>query len=644
MAPEAFTPPPPLIGGAHHDAAAAGNDAATRRATEAMVAVLDGESDVDKILLRAAAGAGKSHALMHMVTAALESEACTRVAVTAFANKQTFPLAARLGDTLGAATVCLFVAESRLADVPQNVFDNAAVATKANQIPDSARVVVGVSHKLGAMGERGRLLGRLGEGSNGESPFDVLFVDEAWQLPLHRYVTVEKLAPLTVGVGDVGQLPPIDPGQNPWRGDPGYNPYRAWPTQYEGTEKTFDVELPAVWRPTAEQLPLWRAFYPEWDRLSCVAAPGDRGIELPELPGPARSVWHAVATGDPVLLEVEGLDDAEAPDIDPPLLAQVEALLEPLLASGFATTSQTYDALGRPQGDLRRVDSATPSGDPLVVVLATRNQAVDDAADMVARLTESLGLPEGVIEASTVDSWQGQTNAITIAIHPLSGAEQLDDFNSAFGRLAVTCTRATHGLLMVARSGLATLLGDAPARPGTPLGEPGNRTLPRQTHQRILAAFRRGTLRDGQVFPTPVAEPVNPVVSVDAPATASPEPSSGDRAPSARPHDPLAPHPDWKAAAEYATKAEYGLLVRLVALANSGLAAPSVGDEVNDGVPLSLSWVARKVTVRSDDVDDGTYALLVDDGWTVVEPDPEAIRAVLTDPSGTDRHPTQEVH
>ena len=57
---------------------------------------------------------------------------------------------------------------------------------------------------------------------------------------------------------------------------------------------------------------------------------------------------------------------------------------------------------------------------------------------MVERLTESYDLPAGVLVASTVDSWQGQTNRITVAIHPLSGADQLDDFNSAFGRLAVT--------------------------------------------------------------------------------------------------------------------------------------------------------------------------------------------------------------
>jgi hypothetical protein len=128
------------------------------------------------------------------------------------------------------------------------------------------------------------------------------------------------------------------------------------------------------------------------------------------------------------------------------------------------------------------------------VVLASRNAAVDDAHELVDRLAGTDGLPEGVIAASTVDKWQGQTNRMTVGIHPLSGADELDDFNSAFGRLAVTCTRATHGLLLVTRAGIEDLLADAPPRQGTSRRQPGMRTLPRQTHLRILGAFPRGLL------------------------------------------------------------------------------------------------------------------------------------------------------
>ena len=192
---------------------------------------------------------------------------------------------------------------------------------------------------------------------------------------------------------------------------------------------------------------------------------------------------------------MEGLAPSEAPDVDLPLTHQLERWLDELFSAGFEVESAVYDGEGSPTG-ATRVDgprSGEP-GDPLVVVLATRNQAVDDATLMAERLREKHGLDERDLVVSTVDSWQGQTNAITVAFHPLTGATALDEFNSAFGRLAVACTRATHGLLMLTRTGLDDLLAVAPARPGTPFGEPGVRQLPRQTHQRILATLSRGTI------------------------------------------------------------------------------------------------------------------------------------------------------
>ena len=170
----------------------------------------------------------------------------------------------------------------------------------------------------------------------------------------------------------------------------------------------------------------------------------------------------------------------------------VEQLLDDLLSAGFTLTSTEYDDTGSPTGRQRTSAPGAAGADPLLVILATRNQAVDDATEAVERLQAKHGIDDTDLQASTVDAWQGQTNGITVAVHPLSGAAGLDEFNSAFGRLAVTCTRATHGLLVVTRPGLDDLLADAPARPGTPFGEPGNRRLPRQTHQRILGTFARG--------------------------------------------------------------------------------------------------------------------------------------------------------
>lgn len=491
-----FTPPAETATGDHHSAAASGNTAVALEASEALQAALAGTTDHRRILLKAAAGAGKSFALKRLVQDAVTHERCSRVAIIAFTNKQIHPLAVDIAQALGKEKVCIFVKKGTVNDLPDAVINHVTIAEKTSEIPTDAHVVIATSHKLGAPSELRRQKEALGAGRNGDAPYDVLFVDEAWQLPHYLFDRVNKAAPLWVGVGDVGQLPPLEVGNNPWRGDPGHNPYRAWPTTYtdgKDPDHTWERELPAVWRPPTGALSLWRAFYPEWARLNCVAGPGDRSL-VTDIGGTAGEVWRSVGSGVPTLLEVDGLPPAEAADVDLPLVEYVEALLDALFEAGFTLERAEYDDDANPTG--RRIEARprTHSGDPLVAVLATRNQAVDDAADAVERLREKHDLADKDLVASTVDSWQGQTNGITIAIHPLTGAGELDAFNSAFGRLAVTCTRATHGLLMVSRPGLDPLLGEAPARPGNPYGEPGNRQLPRQTHQRILGTFARATL------------------------------------------------------------------------------------------------------------------------------------------------------
>jgi hypothetical protein len=491
-----FRPPlTPAVEAVHHARAAAQNTAVAEDAVGQLRDALSGGTELKRILLKAAAGAGKSYVLKRLVADAIQHPRCLRVGVIAFQNRQMWPIAASLGETIGKDAVCLFVSQDRYDDVPGEVQANAHVVTTTSEISQDCTVIVSTSHKLGAFGERSRMLSHFGTGVNGESPFDVLFVDEAWQLPHHLFDRIVRFAPIAVGVGDVGQLPPLEIGSNPWRGDSRYNPYRAWPTEYaEDHDGTWATELPAVWRPTAEQLPLWRAFYPEWGQLNCVAAPGDRRLVASGLTGLAEDVWQQVGTGVPTLLEVDGLPAPEAADVDLPLMQFVESLLDELFAAGLSLERTHYDDAGTPSGETLVSKPGDEAADTLVAVLATRNQAVDDATDAVERLREKHGLSETDLVASTVDSWQGQTNGITVAVHPLTGAAALDEFNSAFGRLAVTCTRATNGLLMVSRPGLDQLIGEAPARSGTPFGEPGNRHLPRQTHQRILATFARGTV------------------------------------------------------------------------------------------------------------------------------------------------------
>ena len=104
-------------------------------ASEALAEALDGTAPIDRVLLKAAAGAGKSYALKRLVTEALDHDRCDRVAVIAFTNKQLHPLAESLGKTLGRDKVCLFVKDTTIPDLPRGAADNATVVSTASAIP-----------------------------------------------------------------------------------------------------------------------------------------------------------------------------------------------------------------------------------------------------------------------------------------------------------------------------------------------------------------------------------------------------------------------------------------------------------------------------------------------------------------------------
>lgn len=107
-----FTPPLEATRSAvHHARAAAKNTAVAEEAIGQLRDALSGSSDLERILLKAAAGAGKSYVLKKLVADAIDHPRCLRVAVIAFQNRQLWPIATSLGNTLGRERVCLFPRE-----------------------------------------------------------------------------------------------------------------------------------------------------------------------------------------------------------------------------------------------------------------------------------------------------------------------------------------------------------------------------------------------------------------------------------------------------------------------------------------------------------------------------------------------------
>ena len=205
-------------------------------------------------------------------------------------------------------------------------------------------MIVATCHKLGAL-RRANAVGSFsgsGPADNGETHIDVLFVDEAWQVAHHLFDLVSNAAPVWVGVGDVGQLPPIEVGVEPLARRPGLQPVARVAHRLRRRRAHM---VGSAARGAGDRRPatsaLWRAFYPEWDELDCVAAPGDRGAGLGEMP--AGVAAELGAGGDRRADAPRGRRTAaepEAADIDLPLIEFVESLLDKLFAAGFMLLSR----------------------------------------------------------------------------------------------------------------------------------------------------------------------------------------------------------------------------------------------------------------------------------------------------------------
>ena len=263
-----------------------------------------GSAELERILLKAAAGAGKSYVLKQLVADAVDHPTCLRVAVIAFQNRQLWPLAAvaREDARQGPTSACSS-SKDRYDDVPDDVHAQrrrsspppAAIPDDVRRRSSPPRTSSGRSASASACSttsgpaptvrRRSTCCSSTRRGSCPHHLFDKVAKARADRRRRRRRrpaaAARDRHQPVARRPG-LQPLPRVADRLRRRRRGPG----RA--------------ELPAVWRPAAAQLPLWRAFYPEWGELDCVAAPGDRvdGARRGSS-GVAAAVWEQVATGVP---------------------------------------------------------------------------------------------------------------------------------------------------------------------------------------------------------------------------------------------------------------------------------------------------------------------------------------------------------
>jgi hypothetical protein len=376
-------------------------------------------------IVKSPPGAGKTFLVECASTVAVQAPAM-RVAVVTPGVSQLYDIAYRL---LGYDLPRLELAHAKHRSLPSNLHGRIAASNGWNgSLNVGAGVVVVNAHLLASY------LQQLPPGV-----FDLMIVDEAYQLSASDYLPISDLATRVLMVGDPGQLDPVTST------DTSNFETSAHKIHWSAPDYVLDrfpatpvFGLPVTRRllPDTSNL-IQRSFYPDLPFTS-VVDPMDRCLRF-NVPGVERGIddaLNAIADGASlVAVTVSG----EAP-------AHEEADLQ--VAEVMARLADRI--LMRQAGWVgHRTLSEADIGciDPHVIA----GGAVSDRLRQVGRAN---------IRVDTVERWQGLQLPISIVRHPLSRAGRPTAFDLEAGRWCVSLSRHQIGCIVVARESVTSLIRD----------------------------------------------------------------------------------------------------------------------------------------------------------------------------------------
>lgn len=400
-------------------------------------------------------GAGKT-GLVERVAAQTLGVAHERCAVATTTNEQCLDLARRLAHGFPRLDFTLFVSGSLELPADVRALSNIRVATRPGELPAGPCVVLGNAAKWSWI-----------EGD--VPPFDVLVVDEAFQLPDYRFQLIAGLGRRILLVGDPGQIAPVIACEvERWRADP-TGPHVPCPEALLARHPWVPrARLPVSRRLVADTVSIVQpAFYPTLP-FEALTPAGGRALTLP------RAGTTAVDRALDLLAGGASLAMTELPAA---VTGETDDTLADVLA-GCADRLLTRGARLRDEHGERAMTAADVG-----VVCAH----VSQVNAVRARLAPTCG--DVLVE--TAERWQGLERAVMLVHHPLSGRASLSGFALDAGRLCVMTTRHRAACLLVTRAGLdERLVRYAPT---------GERVLGRarddefegwRAHRAIVAALR----------------------------------------------------------------------------------------------------------------------------------------------------------
>lgn len=408
-------------------------------------------------------GAGKTWFCEHLVAYAI-GHARLRVCYVAPKVDQGADMARRL--IASRATFGIEVLAGKGRSRPTDLDTAVRWTSDATSIGTPGSLLITNPHKLAH--SRDRL---------GSQPFDVLVVDEAYQVSAREFLPIAHLAPIVVMVGDPGQLPPtitIDTDEFETHGA-----RMHWPAPREvlrNHRNTPVFKIPASRRLVGDTVRIVQpTFYPD---LQFVSAAEDRHRRLAFAAAGLRDAidqaLDAIAGGKSIVAVTIPGGPPPADDRDPAVEEVCGRIVARILQRGGRWDGRTE--LGEQHVGV--VDSHVISGNSIRAELQRQ------------------GRPD--VRVDTPELWQGQEVPLMLVKHPLSiGSAAPGEFDLDPGRFCVMLSRHLLGCIIVGRESVdATLRDYLHDASKSPIGSPDQAWQGFKAHSSVWHALDV----DGRIF------------------------------------------------------------------------------------------------------------------------------------------------
>jgi AAA domain len=384
-------------------------------------------------IIQAPPGSGKTWLLLKTVDAAFRLG--RRIAIATQTNAQANDICRRFAQDYPKLQVIRFASgRASQEDLGRSIGWN----TETKNLPNGKCIVVATTAKWSLV--------------DLHDSFDVVFVEEAWQMGWADFMLLGQVAERFVLIGDPGQIPPVvSVDVLRWETSP-RPPHIAAPRVIlaEPRYRPEQWQLPATRRLPHDAAALVRQFY-DFD-FGAFAQPGERAILAARGGNDATDrVIDSLARASVAALTIPTPDEGPPMHSDAELARHAAALVQRLLSRDAHV----------------RKDNKTQPLRPEDIGICSTHRVMN--SELALTLPRSL---RGRVIVDTPERWQGLERALMIFVHPLSGVVRPTSFDLETGRLCVMASRHTAGAVILARDHVTETLETCIPSATQPVGRP----------------------------------------------------------------------------------------------------------------------------------------------------------------------------